>query len=295
MIDKRNDIFSWSIIVKTALLSAVLIFLFANQNALSNTQSASVVLSQEEINPVLSEDVINLPAKAYVIFDVKTGQILSSNNSDVVLPIASITKLITAVTVMSNLPNTATTTTITAEDVATEGGAGKLQVGEEYSYHELVFPLLLESSNDAAVAFERVTDGDLVNEMNVFADSVGAQKTKFSDASGLSSLNVSTASDLALISSYIYKNKPEVFDVTRLSKYIGPYTGWINNNPVLSDNYLGGKHGYTESASKTIVSIFEEDFGIEKREIGYVVLGSTDLRADINTLREFVAKGENIN
>lgn len=294
MVDKRNDIFSWSIIVKTALLSAVLIFLFANQSALSSTQSASVILSQAEVKPVLSEEVINLPAKAYVIFDVKTGQILSSNNPDVVLPIASVTKLITAVTIMNNLPQTATTT-ITVEDVATEGGAGKLRTGEEYSYHELVFPLLLESSNDAAVAFERVTDGDLVNEMNVFTDSVGAQNTKFSDASGLSSLNVSTASDLALISSHIYKNKPEVFDVTRLSKYIGTYTGWINNNPVLSENYLGGKHGYTESALKTIVSIFEEDFGTEKKEIGYVVLGSTDLRADIKTLREFVAKGENIN
>lgn len=294
MVDKRNDIFSWSIIVKTALLSAVLIFLFANQSALSSTKSASVVLSQPEVKPVLNEEVINLPAKAYVIFDVKTGQILSSNNSDVILPIASVTKLITAVTVMDDFLLSATAT-IKNEDIATEGEAGKLQAGEEYSYRELLFPLLLESSNDAAVAFERMTDGDLIKKMNTFSGSIGAQNTKFSDASGLSSLNVSTASDLALISSYIYKNKPEVFDVTRLSKYIGTYTGWINNNPVLSENYLGGKHGYTESALKTIVSIFEEDFGTEKKEIGYVVLGSNDLRADIKTLRKFVTKGENIN
>ncbi len=294
MVDKRNDIFSWSIIVKTALLSAVLIFIFANQNVFSSTQTESKILNQEEIKPVLSEEVINLPAKAYAIFDVKTGQILSSNNPDIVLPIASVTKLITAVTVMGNLTSTATTT-ITAEDVANEGGAGKLQIGEEYSYHELVFPLLLESSNDAAEAFERVSDGDLVKMMNNFTESVGVQNTKFSDASGLSSLNVSTASDLVLITHHIYKNNPEVFDITRLSKYIGTHTGWVNNNPVLSDNYLGGKHGYTESALKTIVSIFEEDFGTEKRKIGYVILGSNYLRADMETLREFVVKGENIN
>ncbi len=289
MINQERDIFSWSAIFKTALLSAVLLIVLTNHNAISST-GAVTAEGNQATDFTVTEQTVALPAKAFLIFDVKTGEVLASNNSNAVLPMASVTKIFTASTIIKNMALVATTS-ITASDVETEGKAGKLKTGEEYTYQELLFPLLLESSNDAAAVFERLTKGDVVAQMNTLVTEAGAENTSFADASGLSKNNVTTATDLAKLTSYLSENYPQVFDITILSKYVGPYTGWMNNNPVVAEaNYLGGKHGYTEAAGKTIVSLFAENFSNEERVIGYVILGSNDLRSDVKTLRKFVAE-----
>ena len=269
----------------------LILALFFFNNAISSQQlasaSASYTTADFHIDENAKSDILELPVSAFAIFDVETGEILVSKNSGKKLPIASVTKLVTAASAMDNL-DLDLAAIITASDVLTEGKAGKLQAGEKYSQRELLFPLLLESSNDAAVVFERVTDDGIISGMNSFVENLGATQTSFADASGLSSRNISTAEDLALVTTYLYENQPHVFDMTKLPQYVGPYTGWVNNNPVIEkDNYLGGKHGFTHAAKLTIVSLFEEDFVAESRAIGYVVLGSSDLRADISALRQF--------
>ncbi|MCB9810966.1 MAG: D-alanyl-D-alanine carboxypeptidase [Candidatus Nomurabacteria bacterium] len=278
----------------TFLVVSVLM-LFNNDSVLPNQQLASAAASFAEPQFWIAEDakreISELPVADFAIFDAITGEILvtKSKYGNQKLPIASVTKLVTASVINDDL-DLGVMTTITKADVDTEGRSGKLKVGEEYTYRELLFPLLLESSNDAATVFERVTGGDLISAMNSFAQGLGAANTSFADASGLSSRNVSTVSDLALITSYLYQNQSHVLDITKLSQYIGPYTGWVNNNPVLGSDYVGGKHGYTEAANRTIVSLFNEDFTTGKRVVGYVVLGSDDVRSDVATLRQFVAQ-----
>lgn len=232
-----------------------------------------------EVMPTYLSSYYDFPkvsARAYEVFDVATGEIIFAVNEDLELPIASVTKLFTAEAVLksSKLENQIT---ITAADVATEGRAGKLEIGQTYTLRQLLFPLLLESSNDAATAITRV-----IPEINL------ADKT-LTDASGLSAKNVATVKSLALAAREIYQNEPYVFDVTTLKQYVGEYTGWVNNSPVVNEaGYKGGKHGYTAAANHTLIAIFAEP-SLNGREIGYVLLDSDDLLTDIKELRSMIA------
>lgn len=233
------------------------------------TNSATVVLATTPVLPVIS-------ATAYGVFDIETGELLLSQNANTALPIASITKLFTADAILSagvlNEP-----VTITAADVATLGRAGKLQAGEEYTVHELLFPLLLESSNDAATALSRVVD------------SIQVAGRPLADGSGLSAHNKASVTELAHEVRRLYREKQHLFDITAMTQRIGPYTGWVNNSPVRDlPDYRGGKHGYTEAAGRTLAAVFAEP-SLAGRELGYVVLGSEDVRQDVILLRAAVA------
>jgi D-alanyl-D-alanine carboxypeptidase len=225
---------------------------------------------------VLAEPEFPVTAKAYTIIDIETGEILFAKNHTTELPIASVTKLFTAAAVLEQSIDNVVT--ITAADVATEGRSGKLAIGQRYSTHELLFPLLLESSNDAAVALARV-----VGPAKLSTD-------ELADPTGLSSTNRATAAELATEVRQLYLTEPHLFDITRLSQYIGSETGWINNSPIQQlPGYRGGKHGYTEAAGKTLAAVFSESI-VGEREFGYILLGSKDLLADVTTLREGVAR-----
>jgi serine-type D-Ala-D-Ala carboxypeptidase (penicillin-binding protein 5/6) len=243
------------------------------------------------ITPVFSVTETELPtisAPAYAIYDIESGEIFASRDIDTLHPIASVTKLFTAVAILEKF-DPESTTTITWRDVAGEGEAGKLQPRQVYSYRELLFPLLLESSNDAADTLMHATGDKLLPAMTSVALEYGAVHTSFGDASGLSPENVSTVTDLVAFSRAVGETYPFVYDIGQLSQYIGTYTGWRNNNPVAAaDAYRGGKHGYTEAAGRTLVAQFAESFAAGDRIIGYIILGSDDLKADTQTLRDFV-------
>jgi D-alanyl-D-alanine carboxypeptidase len=254
------------------------------------------VFSYEPVGPeVVTEASFSVSAAsaptatsdAYVIFDTATGEVLVSKGIDEVHPIASVTKLFAAVALFEAF-DPESTTTITWADVAGEGEAGKLHPTEVYSYRELLFPLLLESSNDAALALEHATKGEIIGSMQAVAVKYGAVSTSFADASGLSARNVSTAGDLMRFVRATNSIYPFVYDIGQLPQYIGTYTGWQNNNPVaVTPDFRGGKHGYTEAAGRTLVAQFEEPFTAGNRTIGYVILGSSDLKADTAMLRAF--------
>jgi D-alanyl-D-alanine carboxypeptidase len=237
---------------------------------------------------VVSPLTASTTALSFLVFDAETGQEIFAKEPSAVLPIASITKLATAALFYKNADLTATST-ITWSDVNTEGDAGKLHAYEEYSNRELMYPLLLESSNDAATAMTRV-HGTLVDDMNAYVDMLGLTQTHFEDASGLSNLNVSTAGELSVLVRALRTEEPHIFDITRLTQFIGEHTGWMNNNPLVEqDGYQGGKHGFTYEANRTDVAFFDETLASgHSRLIGYVILGSENVPSDIEHLRSEV-------
>ncbi|MCA9359534.1 D-alanyl-D-alanine carboxypeptidase [Candidatus Kaiserbacteria bacterium] len=260
--------------MKTLFLSAfILVSIFSLVNFSNSTVSAESETNSLELR-VLTQPSIQIDVDSYVVFDIETGEIILSQNPDKELPIASITKLFTAKKLLETDFNQKIT--ITREDVETEGRAGKLSAGEEYEAKELIFPLLLESSNDAATAIER----------NIGKITL-ADKTLF-DGSGLSSRNKSTAKELSSEVRDIYKNLPYIFDVTTLKQYVSDKNGWVNNSPVRDlEGYKGGKHGFTYEANRTLVAVFSEK-KLDNRELGYILLGSDDLRSDVIKLRSLV-------
>jgi serine-type D-Ala-D-Ala carboxypeptidase (penicillin-binding protein 5/6) len=241
-----------------------------------------VVVSASSVKPVkesslkISEANVQLSARAYGVFDIDTGELLFSSNGHEKLPIASITKLFTAQAVLAS-SRLNESIVVTSADVATEGRSGKLEAGQVYTLRELLFPLLLESSNDSAVALSRVVPEIKIGSVPV------------ADPAGLSSLNQASVAQLATLTTNLYHEQPHLFDITRLKNYVGSNTGWVNNSPVINMNgYVGGKHGFTNEAKQTLVALFNENH-LPSRTIGYVILGSTDLRSDIAVLRAWVA------
>jgi D-alanyl-D-alanine endopeptidase (penicillin-binding protein 7) len=208
-----------------------------------------------------------------------------------VRPIASVTKLLSAALFYEHATAT-NRATITWSDVNTDGRSGRLQAGQEYTYKDLLFPALLESSNDASVVMNRVAPVDLIKEMNQYSLEHGLSQTMFADASGLSDRNVSTAYELGLLSSALYEEFPHIFDITRLKTYINHINSWMNNNPfVYDEGYRGGKHGYTYAANRTVVAFFDEELQSgQVRTIGYVLLGSDGLQTDMKHLRAYVQR-----
>lgn len=270
-----------------ALLIWIPVFLIGVFSLQPDGVSKQVALSAP--NPIL---VVTTPPELstimYRVFDMESGAVVLSSNESKVVPIASVVKLFAGAALVSNFDLEATTT-IRVSDVAAEGDAGKLVRGEEYSYQELLFPLLLESSNDAAATLTRATDNALVEAMNAHSALVGARATVFTDASGFADDTVSTASDLQLLVTHLYNLQPHIFDITVLPQYIGTHTGWVNNNPFVGEaGYRGGKHGFTDKAGRTVVAIFDEEINGRTMTLGYIILGSKNIKADMKKLRDSV-------
>lgn len=251
---------------------------------LATTTTSSVVVTPSSL------PVPTTTAAAFIVFDVDTGTVLAEKDADTPHPIASVTKLLTAAAVLEAF-NPESTTTISRQDVDGEGESGNLHPQEVYTYRELLFPLLLSSSNDAAGALLNATKGKLIDVMMQVASSSGTTHTQLADASGLSAKNVASARDLMMITRDVSTKYPFIFDVSRLPQYVGTYTGWQNNNPVSQTvGYQGGKHGYTPEAGRTLVGEFSESMETGSRTIGYILLGSSNLKNDVQQLRDFTTK-----
>ena len=275
----------FSLVAAACVLSVVSLY-YAQVFSYDVPEAAAVALTLPVFTIVPFAE-LTISAKAYAIFDIETGEVLLEHNSHQVYPIASVTKLFTATAILESF-DPESTTTVTLGAIVGGGAAGKLAPKQIYTYRELLFPLILESSNDAAVVLDHATGGTLLLAMTEAAKKYGTTHTTFADASGLSAKNVSTVADLAAFSRAVGDIYPFIYDMAALPQYIGTYTGWRNNNPVFDTGaYRGGKHGYTPEAGQTLVARFDEEFAAGKRTLGYIVLGSSDLRADIAALRAF--------
>lgn len=233
----------------------------------------------------------SVSSASYLVADLETGKVLLSKNINQQLPIASVTKLMTAIVADENL-GLDTQTVVSAQAINTYGTQGALRKGEKYSVSELMYPLLLESSNDAAEALALSFDRDaFIVAMNEKAKSIGLMNTRYDDASGLSENNKSTVTDLFRLTQYISEYRKYIFEITtEKKKDLGSKT-WFSNSRFRSDDkYVGGKNGFTDEALKTQVALFEEDFDGDKRTIAYIILRSNDVGQDIEGLRNFVDK-----
>jgi D-alanyl-D-alanine endopeptidase (penicillin-binding protein 7) len=147
------------------------------------------------------KDPLHLVSSAAVAIDEKTGQVLYEKNDEAILPIASLTKLMTAVLITEAKLSMDEEITITDEDVDNERHSrSRLRVGTKLSRGEALHLALMSSENRAAHALGRTFPGGLqqfVVAMNNKAKQVGMKSTTYVDPTGLSNRNQSTAEDLA--------------------------------------------------------------------------------------------------
>jgi D-alanyl-D-alanine endopeptidase (penicillin-binding protein 7) len=156
-----------------------------------------------------TEDPLDLKSSVALVVDQDTQQVLFSKNPQAVLPIASITKLMTALVVTEASLPLDETLTITQDDVDTEKGSrSRLNVGTQLSRGEMLHLALMASENRAAHALGRHYPGGLdafVAAMNAKAAQLGMTATHYVEPTGLSSRNQSSATDLARLVSAAYE------------------------------------------------------------------------------------------
>lgn len=234
----------------------------------------SAVVASEVVRPVLT-------TTTWGIFDPKTGKVIDGNDTDTAHPIASVSKLFTAYATLKSERRTLPTR-ITWADVNTEGRAGKLTSGDFLSPQELLYPLLIESSNDAGVAIERALESDFSVLLAELIQQLKLTDTHIEEATGLDAKNVSSVADLAKFYYHLQRTYPHVIDITKLKMYVNEEVGLINNDPARQfESFSGGKHGYTAEAGRTFIGTFTLQNGTD---VGLIILGSTELHKDIESL-----------
>lgn len=148
-------------------------------------------------------DPLDLRSSVALVVDQDTQQVLFSKNPDAVLPIASITKLMTAMVVLEAGQSLEERLSISQDDVDTEKGSGsRLRVGTSLSRGEMLHLALMASENRAANALGRYFPGGMpafVEAMNRKAKTLGMRSTRYVEPTGLSSSNQSSAHDLSLL------------------------------------------------------------------------------------------------
>ena len=235
-------------------------------------------------------------ADAYLISDLDSGFVFAEKNSEKQLPIASLTKLMTAVVVAENIA-LKSSILVRAEMLEPYGFTPVLKCGKRFGVVELFYPLLIESSNDAAEVLShflgRIKTIEMMNEK---AKAILMEKTKFVDPHGLGLENVSTARGIFQLGRYIFNARPLLLNITRSEEVrdfreIGFDVEELSNKNIFIDepNFVGGKGGYLLKSKYTAISIFKFLTSDEEiRNIVIVLLKSEDREKDIREMYKWL-------
>ncbi len=243
-------------------------------------------------NYTYTEKTPEVSAVSYLVADLRNNQVFTKQDPDSKVPIASITKLVTALIATEYL-NLDAVATVPAEAII-KTSKPRLTAGNSLSIYQLLLPLLMESSNEAAETIARhYGRSNFIKKMNEKAASIGMLHTHFDDPSGISPGNTSTGNDLFMLAKYIYNNRRFIFDLTAGKTDKNAYgksqfTDLSNFNDFVGNpDFIGGKNGKTEAAKETGISVFELPVGSTKRPIVLIILGSNNEKDELHTLLEY--------
>lgn len=244
-------------------------------------------------------------AQGMCVLEGHSGQVLFEQNGDQKMPMASTTKIVTAILAIEHFPDLSEPVTVADQAVGIEGTSVYLQKGEQLTVKELLYGLMLASGNDAAMALALAvcpTVEDFVGKMNELAALVGATNTHFDNPHGLDSkTHYTTASDLAKLTAYALKNDDfkEIVSTKFMQITGSDHSGerhLRNKNKLLftQENNIGVKTGFTDLAGRCLVNAVEQ----EDMQIITVVLNCgpmfeearslTNLALRIYKMKEFV-------
>ena len=200
-------------------------------------------------------DDLDLKSSVAYVIDQDTNEVLVSKNDQAVLPIASITKLMTGVVISEAKLSMHESITITQDDVDTEkGSSSRLKVGTRLTRGELLHLSLMASENRAAHALGRTYPGGLqafIDLMNAKAAALGMRDTRYIEPTGLSSKNQSSAKDLATLVSLAYQD---------------PILRELSTSP--SHKVEVGKHTLNYKTTNRLIKNPNWDIGLQKT--GYI-------------------------
>lgn len=228
-------------------------------------------------------DALPIQANAVYVYDAETDRVIYGRNEHLPLPLASITKIMTALCALDNLDREGVIT-IATSTLETYGDP-QLKIGDTWRVDDLVSYMLVKSSNDAAMTLSQALGGSsfMVTCMNKRAEGLGLFETKFYNETGL---DIDTepgaygsAEDAAMLLWHAVKLYPDIFGRTRYQSYnietLGGSIQIATNTNRVQDQIIGmeaSKTGLTDLAGGNLV--FEMNVGLSHK-IVVAILGST--------------------
>ncbi|OGH47165.1 MAG: hypothetical protein A3A51_02115 [Candidatus Levybacteria bacterium RIFCSPLOWO2_01_FULL_39_10] len=232
-------------------------------------------------------------AKSVLVYDLKNEEVIFEKNPEKKLPMASLTKLMTAVVAIDHKRED-DRYTVYPEALVGENTIG-LSEGEVMSLEELLYGVFMYSANDAAetLAINTLGREEFIKAMNDKARALGLTNTNFTNPTGLQGdgQQYSTARDLLVISRYAIENYPEIVKASSTSEHHIPETAdhyeyYLYSQLNLLMTYPGVKglkDGYTPEAGWCLITYFEG----EGQELIAIILGSEDRRGEMRSLLDY--------
>lgn len=246
-------------------------------------------------------DVAELTAKSVLMYDLSTDKVLYKKDADERLPMASLTKIMTAIIALEN-QKPDDRYLVRPADIVGENSMG-LTAGEVLSLEELLYGLMLPSGNDAAeVLANNYPEGRkaFLQAMNDKAKAIGLTDTRFSNPSGLQGdgEQYTTTYDLLVITRYALENYPLFADIVATAEHSIPATADHNGYFLVNETNLlttyegvkGVKTGYTPEAGLCLITYLEYD----GHKIIGVILNSQDRRGEMKRLLDYSLQQVNI-
>jgi serine-type D-Ala-D-Ala carboxypeptidase (penicillin-binding protein 5/6) len=210
-----------------------------------------------------------VPARGYILLDFNSGEVLTEKEADTPMDPASITKLMTAYAVFSELRKgqMALTDLVTISERAWRTGGSRtfIEVGTRVSIEDLIRGMIIQSGNDASVALAEHTAGSeaaFADLMNEYARRLGMANTSFRNATGLPAEgHYSSARDIAILASAIIREFPEFYQLYSEREFTFNNITQRNRNQMLwrDPSVDGMKTGMTDAAGYCLVSSAERD------------------------------------
>jgi D-alanyl-D-alanine carboxypeptidase (penicillin-binding protein 5/6) len=235
-------------------------------------------------------------ANSVLLIEENSMTPIMSYNSDVSLPMASLTKLMTALIIVES-HNLSELVKISKISENTEGSSMKLKEGEVFTVEDLLKGLLIKSGNDSAIALAKYHSGSVykfVNEMNSRAKDLYLSNTSFTNPHGLDNINhYSSSKDIIKLARLIMKNK-EIQNIVKTSK-VSVFSKEGNEHILINTNNLlngifpvyGIKTGTTEKAKQCLLLFIKNN----NKNYYLVILGSDDRYQDArNILYKLIIK-----
>jgi len=252
------------------LLSALLIALVLSSPSAAFAQQPAAALPPvpaPALPPVPAAPAV--PARGYILLDFNSGEVLTEKEADTPMDPASITKLMTAYAVFSELRKgqMALTDLVTVSERAWRTGGSRtfIEVGTRVSIEDLIRGMIIQSGNDASVALAEHTAGSeaaFADLMNEYARRLGMANTSFRNATGLPAEgHYSSARDIALLASAIIREFPEFYQLYSEREFTFNNITQRNRNQMLwrDPSVDGMKTGMTDAAGYCLVSSAERD------------------------------------
>lgn len=263
-------------------------------------KNTTIFLKDEEdpkqfgtLNKINDFKAPTLDVKSFLISNLATEEVILEKNSKEVLPIASLTKLMTGV-VSSELIYLGRSIHIDQNILSSSQNTFNPTKGENYIAFDLLYPLLMQSSNEASrILADFIGRNYFIDNMNKKAISLSMNNTNFGDTSGELASNTSNTEDLSKLLRYIYFKRKFILDITKGKqdyRFEGRKLDNLKNfNELIEEEKLVGiKNGKTTSAKETIAGVWEFETKTGKVPISIIILGSEDRERDTETLIDWL-------